>query len=108
VIGDRLGDGTALGNLGIAYYSLGDYQRAIDYYEQAIAVLNQIGAQAEAAMHSWNLGLLYEAQGDLARAEPLMAHAAAVMAQIGHATRAKKYADGLERVRAKLREGGGA
>jgi tetratricopeptide (TPR) repeat protein len=30
-IGDRLGEGNSLGNLGNAYDSLGQYQQAIDY-----------------------------------------------------------------------------
>jgi tetratricopeptide (TPR) repeat protein len=106
-IGDRRGEGNALGNLGIAYTDLGEEQRAIAYYEQGLVIDREIGDIQGEAIDSWNLGLLYEQQGDLARAEPLIAHAAAFMAQIGHATRAKKYADGLERVRAKLREGGG-
>jgi tetratricopeptide (TPR) repeat protein len=106
-IGDRRGEGSDLGNLGIAYKNLGEYQRAIEYYEQGLVVDREIGDIQGEAIDSWNLGLLYEQQGELARAEPLIAHAAAFMAQIGHATRAKKYADGLARVRAKLREGGG-
>jgi tetratricopeptide (TPR) repeat protein len=91
-----------------AYYSLGEYQRAIAYYEQCNQVLREIGAQAEAAMNSWNLGLLYEQQGELARAEPLIAHAAAFFAQIGHAQYAEMMSEELAEVRAKLREGGGA
>ena len=34
-IGDRRGEGTALGNLGIAYSGLGEVERAIDLLEQA-------------------------------------------------------------------------
>ena len=36
-IGDRRGEGNALGNLGIAYDSLGEYRRAIEYHEQRLA-----------------------------------------------------------------------
>jgi hypothetical protein len=32
-IGDRRGEGNALGNLGIAYADLGDARKAIDFYE---------------------------------------------------------------------------
>ena len=34
-IGDRQGEGAALGNLGIAYADLGQVERAIGFYEQA-------------------------------------------------------------------------
>ena len=33
-IKDRKWEGSALGGLGIAYYSLGNYPKAIDYHEQ--------------------------------------------------------------------------
>ena len=33
--GDRRGEGNALGNLGSAYYALGEARRAIEFYEQA-------------------------------------------------------------------------
>jgi tetratricopeptide (TPR) repeat protein len=32
-IKDRLGEGQSLGNLGLAYYALGNYAKAIDYHE---------------------------------------------------------------------------
>ena len=35
---DRLGEGAALGNLGVAYDSLGNYPKAIDYHEQRLAI----------------------------------------------------------------------
>ena len=35
-IGDRRGEGNALGNLGIAYADLGETRKAIEFYEQAL------------------------------------------------------------------------
>ena len=35
---DRLGEGAALWNLGVAYDSLGNYPKAIDYHEQRLAI----------------------------------------------------------------------
>ena len=37
-IGDRRGEGTGLGNLGNAYSDLGQVERAIEYYEQALSI----------------------------------------------------------------------
>src|SRR5437660_1396800 len=63
-VGDRQGEGNALGNLGIAYEKLGEPERAIAYYEQALDLARAIGDRRGEARHSWNLGLLVEQQGD--------------------------------------------
>ncbi|MDJ0692695.1 MAG: tetratricopeptide repeat protein, partial [Xenococcaceae cyanobacterium MO_188.B32] len=36
-IGDRGGEANSLNNLGNAYYSLGEYARAIEFYQQSLA-----------------------------------------------------------------------
>ena len=41
-IGDRIGEGAALGNLGVCYDSLGDYPRAIEYHQQRLAIYREI------------------------------------------------------------------
>ncbi|MGD9216231.1 MAG: tetratricopeptide repeat protein, partial [Desulfobacteraceae bacterium] len=41
-IGDRLGEGSALGNLGIAYDSLGQYDKAIEHYNQSLLIFEKI------------------------------------------------------------------
>jgi len=41
-IKDRRGEGQSLGNLGNAYYSLGNYPKAIDYQEQSLAIAREI------------------------------------------------------------------
>ncbi len=42
-IGDRLGEGRTLGNLGSAYSSLGQYQQGINHYQQALPILKALG-----------------------------------------------------------------
>ena len=42
-IGDRRGEGNALGNLGIAYADLGQVEKAIGYYEQRLVIAREIG-----------------------------------------------------------------
>ena len=37
-IGDRRGEGNALGNLGLAYAALGQVEQAIGFYEQDLAI----------------------------------------------------------------------
>lgn len=41
--GDRLNEGTWLGNLGVAYHFLGEMKKAIEYYEQALKIAKEIG-----------------------------------------------------------------
>jgi hypothetical protein len=41
-IHDRQSQGKALGNLGVADYSLGDYAQAIDYQKQSLAIAREI------------------------------------------------------------------
>ena len=43
VVGDKRNEGTRLGNLGNAYYSLSDARRAIEIYEQQLAIHREIG-----------------------------------------------------------------
>jgi tetratricopeptide (TPR) repeat protein len=33
-VGNRQGEAASLGNLGIVYHSLGEYEKAIDFYQQ--------------------------------------------------------------------------
>ena len=42
-IGDRRGEGTDLGNLGVAYRNLGEPRRAIEFYEQALMIARETG-----------------------------------------------------------------
>src|ERR1043165_9788774 len=42
-IGDRRGEGNALCNLGVVYYSQGNAQRAIHLYEQYLTIAREIG-----------------------------------------------------------------
>ena len=46
-IGDRRGEGAALGNLGIAYADLGQVERAIGFYEQALRIRQEIQGPAD-------------------------------------------------------------
>ena len=41
-IGDRRGEGTDLGNLGVAYRDLSQVDTAIQYYEQALVIGKEI------------------------------------------------------------------
>ena len=66
-----VGQAATLSNLGIAYQKTGDLSKAIEYFEQAMALSREMGdRKAEATINS-NLGSAYEKLGDLVRATEL-------------------------------------
>jgi tetratricopeptide (TPR) repeat protein len=86
-----------LGNLGLDYADLGQVERAVEYYEQALAIAREIGDRRGEAFCSWNLGLLYE-ETDPARALVLMSVCVAYEREIGHPD-AKADAERVARLR---------
>ena len=67
-LGDRGREGSALGNLGIAYAALGDPRRAIEYYEQRLAIARELGDRRGAGNALGNLGNAYNDLGEPRRA----------------------------------------
>ena len=47
----------AYGNLGNAYQSLGDYRKAIEYYEKHLKIATEIGDQAGEGRVYYNIGI---------------------------------------------------
>ncbi len=62
-IKDRFGEGTSLGNLGIAYYSLGKYDKAIEFHLQSLEIKREIKDRSDEGNSLGNLGLVYNALG---------------------------------------------
>lgn len=62
-LGDHRGEGTALGDLGMAYAALGQLQHAIEQYEQQLAIAREVGDRRGECQALGNLGLAYEALG---------------------------------------------
>ena len=58
-IGDRAGVGGAYGSLGIAYFSLGDIRKAIEYHEKDLKIAIEIGDWAGEGRAYGNLGIAY-------------------------------------------------
>jgi len=63
-IGDRRGEGNALGNLGSAYYLLRDTRRAIEYHEQALAIHRELGDRQGEGNALANMGLAHKELAD--------------------------------------------
>ena len=82
-IGDRGGEGAHLGNLGSAYLDLGEVQRAIEYYGQALAIAREIGHRQAEGNHLGNLGSAYYLLGETRRAIEYYEQALAIAWEIG-------------------------
>ena len=70
------GEGTHLGNLGLAYADLGQVERAIEHFQQALTITREIHdasrseaerteARSSEGRHLGNLGLAYAALGQI-------------------------------------------
>jgi len=57
-IGDRRGEGNHLENLGNAYSDLGQVEKAIEYYEQALVISKEIGDKRGEGNRLGNLGVV--------------------------------------------------
>jgi tetratricopeptide (TPR) repeat protein len=67
-IKDRQGEGRALGNLGNAYQSLGNYGKAIEYSQQWLAIARSIKDRQGEGRALGNLGGAYLDLGNYAKA----------------------------------------
>lgn len=67
-VSDRLMEGRTLGNLGICYYLLGDYLRAIEYQQQHLLTAeNILDPLGEEKSPIGNLGIIYAALGNYSK-----------------------------------------
>ena len=64
----RQSEGAALGNLGIAYFSLGDYAKAIEYVQQSLAIAREIKDRETEGKALGSLGNAYLSLDDYAKA----------------------------------------
>ena len=67
-MGDRAGEGRAYCNLGNAYHSLGDFQKAIDYHKRHLKISKEVGDRAREGRAYCNLGNAYHRLGDFQKA----------------------------------------
>ena len=64
----RQGEANSLGNLGSPYYSLGDYDRAIDFFQERRDIIRAIGDRQGEATSLSGLGIAYYSLGEYGRA----------------------------------------
>ncbi|WP_353737611.1 MULTISPECIES: tetratricopeptide repeat protein, partial [unclassified Microcystis] len=54
--------------LGNVYYSLGEYQKAIEFHQQSLAITREIGDRGGEAASYNNLGTVYRSLGEYQKA----------------------------------------
>ncbi|NCS98491.1 tetratricopeptide repeat protein, partial [bacterium] len=65
---DKAGESVCYGNLGVAYYSLGDFKKAIEFLENSLKIKKEIGDKAGESACYTNLGIAYQSLGDSRKA----------------------------------------
>ena len=67
-VGDRAGEAATLNNIGAVHDALGQRQRALEYYGQALPIRREVGDRAGEAATLNNIGLVHDALGQPQRA----------------------------------------
>ncbi len=80
---DRGSFGRVLGAIGLAYYRLGEFQKAIGYQEQALVIAREIGDRQGEANALGNLGLAYASLGEVHKAIGYYEQHATIAHEIG-------------------------
>ena len=65
---DKYDEGSHLGNLGSAYSNLGQIEKAMVYYEKALAISREIGDRENEGCWLGNIGLTYVNLGQIEKA----------------------------------------
>jgi adenylate cyclase len=74
----------ALGNIGLLYQYLSDYQQALSYCQKALAIFEEIGSKEGIARNLSNIGLVYWNLSDYAQALSYLQKALAINEEIGN------------------------
>ena len=82
--GNRRGESTVLGNLGLVCADLGETRRAIELYEQALKIDREIGDRRSEGIDLGNLGLAYADLGETLHAIELYEEALKIDDEIGY------------------------
>ena len=68
--------------MGIAYYNLGEYRKAIEYHEQSLEISREIGDRQGEGISLGNLGIAYDILGEKEKACGLWKEAVDILESI--------------------------
>ncbi len=74
---------TCIRSLGVAYLELGDDERALAYFEQALPISRDIGDRASEAGTLVNIGMVHSGLGDMGAAIEHLEHAHVIQRDLG-------------------------
>ncbi len=83
VLGDRRGEGGSLGNLGNAYFVLGEPRKAIEFHQQQLEIVREIGDRSGEGAAMGNLGTAYAVLGETRKAIEFYQQALVIDREIG-------------------------
>ncbi len=101
-MGDVKGAEATLGNLGVLYDQLGEYDKAIACYEQAITIAQRTDDLYSKVMNNWNMVLIQEKRGHLQHAFELMQGAVVYFTSIDDAQKARMMQRKLRQIEKRL------
>ena len=74
---------STLGRIGLVYESVGEYSKALEYFQRALKLSIEIGHKRNQSFHLSNLGLIYEHMNDYARSMEHYDEALAIARELG-------------------------
>lgn len=92
-IGDRKGEGIALGNLGLAHAGQGETKRAIHFFEQQLTIAREIGDRRGEGDALWNMSVALDQLAKRSRAIQYAEQSLMIHEQIEDPTAAKLRAE---------------
>jgi len=93
--GNRIEERNTLGELGTAYYRLGEIEQAITYSEQALVLAEQIGDMAKVSIYLDNLGKIHQSKNEITKAILYYEQALAIAKQISDEANIIAYLNNL-------------
>lgn len=82
-VDDRRAEATALSNIGLSYYLLSEYRKALDYFVRSLPLFRAIGDRSDEADTLNNIGAVYNSLGDRKKAIEYYSEALPVQRAIG-------------------------
>ncbi|NEP84017.1 MAG: CHAT domain-containing protein, partial [Okeania sp. SIO3B3] len=82
-VGNKAGEASTLNNIGLVYSSLGEKQKALSFYNQALPLYKQVGDKRAEAIALNNIGSVYSSLGEKQKALSFYNQALPLYKQVG-------------------------
>jgi tetratricopeptide (TPR) repeat protein len=82
-VGDRSGEARTLNNIGLVHVSLGEWQKALDFYDRALPLMRAVGDRDGEATMLNNIGSVCESLGEKQKAIVFYTNALSLMHAVG-------------------------